>query len=218
MDCVEDAEAEMMPKERGMLRHHKIDWKELRDKLPIQHTPEQKALRKQIFSLFDPNGNRLLSLAEIDKGVRDILDLPLMFSSKPVMMRAYQAAKGKSKRKNNHPDFVQFCEFRVLLEYLGRYFELKVMFDRIDISDDNRISFEEWEQAIPSLAEWGVTIDDPAENFETIRQKMRPRFKVGLNGKILFRPFAHWAIKQQLELAEADSDYDSGEEGDETPF
>ena len=64
------------------------------------------------------------------------------------MMRAYQAAKGRSKKKGNHPDFVQFCEFRLLLEYLGRYFELKVMFDRIDVSDDNRISFEEWEQVL----------------------------------------------------------------------
>jgi hypothetical protein len=43
--------------------------------------------------LFDPNGNGLLSLAECEKGVRDILKLDELFDCKPVILRAYQAAK-----------------------------------------------------------------------------------------------------------------------------
>ena len=61
------------------------------------------------------------------------------------------------------------------------------------------------------LEEWGVVVEDPAGTFESIRARMKPRFKVGLQGKILFREFAHWAIMQQLELREADEDYEEDE-------
>lgn len=35
------------------------------------------------------NGNGYLSLAEIDKGIRDVLELPELFQLKPVIIRAY---------------------------------------------------------------------------------------------------------------------------------
>ena len=49
-----------------------------------------------MFRKFDFNGNGYLSLAEVDKAVRDELQQPELFSSKPVLMRAFQAAKGVS--------------------------------------------------------------------------------------------------------------------------
>jgi hypothetical protein len=48
----------------------------------------------------DVNGNGYLSLAEIDKGMRDVAQIPILFNLKPVMMRAYQSAKNKLKSKN----------------------------------------------------------------------------------------------------------------------
>ena len=39
------------------------------------------------------NGNGYISLAEIDKGMRDVVVLPNLFAAKPVIMRAFMAAK-----------------------------------------------------------------------------------------------------------------------------
>jgi hypothetical protein len=35
------------------------------------------------------NGNGYLSLAEVDKGMRDVVQLPILFQLKPVLMRAF---------------------------------------------------------------------------------------------------------------------------------
>lgn len=48
-------------------------WAELAEKLPYQKNAEQYKKRTELFNLFDPNGNGYLSLAEVDKGIRDIL-------------------------------------------------------------------------------------------------------------------------------------------------
>ena len=46
------------------------------------------------------NGNGYLSLAEVDKGMRDVISLPALFDLKPVLMRAFTAAKKVSKAEN----------------------------------------------------------------------------------------------------------------------
>lgn len=71
----------------------KIDWDKIRSKLPTEKTAEDKAKRKKLFSQFDPNGNNYLSLAEVTKGCEEVLELPELYENKPVMMRAFQAAK-----------------------------------------------------------------------------------------------------------------------------
>ena len=43
------------------------------------------------------NGNGLLSLAEIDKGMRDVIRLPQLFALKPVLLRAFTTVKDKVK-------------------------------------------------------------------------------------------------------------------------
>ena len=48
----------------------------------------------------DVNGNGYLSLAEIDKGMRDAIRIPILFDLKPVLMRAYQSARNKLKSKH----------------------------------------------------------------------------------------------------------------------
>jgi hypothetical protein len=67
----------------------KIDWKGINDKLPVKNTPEDLKKRKAMFKSFDPNGNGFLSLAEVDKGLRDVLKMDAIFDCKPAIMRAF---------------------------------------------------------------------------------------------------------------------------------
>ena len=53
-----------------------INWKQICKKLPtMKGNPAQAAIRKKMFKDFDPNGNGYLSLAEVDKGIQDVLGL-----------------------------------------------------------------------------------------------------------------------------------------------
>ena len=65
------------------------------------------------------NGNGLVSLAELDKGMRDVLKLPVLFKMKKVMLRAFNAAKDCVKSNSSHGvNYVEKAEFRYLLKYL----------------------------------------------------------------------------------------------------
>jgi len=51
-----------------------IDWGLIAEKLPTKWGDKsQRKKRFAMFKQFDPNGNGYLSLAELDKGIRDIL-------------------------------------------------------------------------------------------------------------------------------------------------
>ena len=78
----------------------------------------------------DVNGNGFLSLAEVDKGVKDIMRLPNLFKMKPVLLRAFNAAKAcvPSKNKRHGDDYVEKAEYRFLLKYLRQYCEYFVAF------------------------------------------------------------------------------------------
>ena len=170
--------------------HDKI-WDELHDKLPWHLTEEQRQKRIKIWSSIDVNGNGILSLAEIDKGMRDVVQLPALFELKPVLIRAFTAAKNKVKSKvkksYNEDDYVSKGEFRVLLKYLRSYFEIWVAFDRIDTGDDRRINHSEFIAAKPLLENWGIDMSNP-------EKKWREADRDG-GGQILFIEFCDWAIK-----------------------
>lgn len=127
-------------------------WEILREKLPYLTTPEETLKRKKIWEGFDVNGNGYLSLAEVDKGAIDVLNLPQLFNLKPVLMRAFSSAKNKLKSKNSYgDDYVSRAEFRYLLMYLRQYYEYWIAFDEIDTNDDRRISLEEFVKAYPTM-------------------------------------------------------------------
>ena len=44
-----------------------------------------------------PNGNGLLSLAEVDRGVVDVLDLEEVWEAKPAIIRAFNYAKNRGE-------------------------------------------------------------------------------------------------------------------------
>ena len=72
-----------------------FDWDSFLKKLPIEKTEKDRAARKKIWNAIDMNGNGFVSLAEFDRGVRDVLGLPQIFSQKKVLFRAFEAAKKK---------------------------------------------------------------------------------------------------------------------------
>ncbi len=57
-----------------------IDYAHLREVLCVERNEEGLKKRQKMFSDFDPNGNGFLSLAEVDKGIRDVLRLPEIFA------------------------------------------------------------------------------------------------------------------------------------------
>ena len=48
------------------------------------------------------NGNWYMYLTEVDKGLRDIVKIPLLFDTKPVIMRAFQVAKTKGQNTSKY--------------------------------------------------------------------------------------------------------------------
>ena len=120
-----------------------IDWSAMAGEFPIGQDEDDKRERSKLFNLMDPNGNGYLSLAEVDKGVRDVLCCDEIFDCKPVIMRAFQTAKNAAKTKARlGADYVERVEFRLLLVYLRKYFELFKLFRGIDKSNDRKISIE----------------------------------------------------------------------------
>ncbi len=145
------------------------------------------------------NGNGILSLAEVDKAMRDVVRLPTLFALKPVLMRAFQAAKVKVKSTKSYgDDYVSKAEFRWLLKFLRQYYELWVAFDRIDTDDDRRVSHSEFLVAVPLLQKWGIDVSNPEKLW-------READRDG-GGQVLFIEFCDWAIKKNLDLDDDDDD------------
>ena len=180
-----------------------FNWDKLLQSLPIKKTVEDRKKRKKIWDAIDMNKNGYVSLAEFDRGVRDVLNLPQIFSLKKVLIRAYQASKEKIKGKSKYSkDYVEWLEFRILLVYLRQYFEYYVMFSRIDTSDDCKINLKEFKKALPTLEKWGIKINNPEAEFKTIDHNN--------SGSIMFDEFCEYAIKKNLDL-EDDDDFDECE-------
>ena len=181
-----------------MAEQKTIDWAQVNSKLPYEKTSEAKAQRDQLWQGIDANGNGYLSLAEVDRGVRDVLGLEdSLFDAKPAIMRAFQAAKNAVKTKSPHgDDYVERPEFRLLLLYLRRYFELYEAFARVDTGDDNRVDRAEFARARPLIEKWVGPIDDYDAEFDKI--------DANGGGQILFDEFAEWAIAKSLALEDDD--------------
>ena len=142
---------------------------------------------------FDVNGNGYLSLAELDKGIRDVLQLPELFNLKPVIIRAFNAAKTELKAKSKYgDDYVSKAEFKYLMEYLKEYTDYWIVFYEVDSSKDRRISLAEFQKAIPLLQEYGLKIPNAKKAFDEI--------DTNKGGFILFDEFCHWAITNQIDF------------------
>jgi len=168
--------------------------------LPYESTPESKRKRNKLFREIDVNGNDYLSLAEVDKGLRDNIRLLALFDAKPAIMRAFQAAKNVGGDPSGvGVDYIEKREFRILLQYLRGYFELYQMFRMIDVNSDRRVTFQEFCDSHALLTEWGLNCS-PEELPNVFAQ-----IDTNGGGMILFSEFADWAISQKLDLGEEDN-------------
>merc|ERR1712060_957343 len=161
-----------------------IDWADIRKKLPYERTEEQKKKRMDMFNQFDPNANGYLSLAETEKGIRDVFRCDALFANKRPIHRAFHLAKkvgpkGKSGKGDD-------------------YFEYMQAFSRLDTGDDNRISKEEFTNPeVKSIVElWVGPIADMAAEFDTIDKNG--------GGQILFDEFVDWATAKNLDIEDDD--------------
>jgi len=174
-----------------------VDWAGIAAKLPTQTNDEDKAKRKKMFNQFDPNGNGVLSLAEVDKAMRDVLNIDDLFDAKPAIMRAFQIAKNSkpSKRGDLGDDYIELREFKFFLLSLRQYFEYYVAFVRVDANSDNRISLKEFKAAQSNIEKWVGKID---------ADKAFKAIDTNHGGFILFDEFCKWAIKKNLDLEDDD--------------
>ena len=118
---------------------------------------------------FDPNGNGFLSLAEVDLGIKRVLDCEALFNAKTVVIRAFNAAKNLSGKETGPAgDYIELKEFRAFLSYVRQYFEYWVMYSRIDTSGDNRMDFDEFKHAVPELQKWGVEVTDAKKTWREL--------------------------------------------------
>ena len=49
-----------------------VDWETINEQLPYDHSEESHARRREIWNGMNVNGNKFLSLAEVDKGIIDV--------------------------------------------------------------------------------------------------------------------------------------------------
>lgn len=202
------SEAEMVALPSVYTRHgvKQVNWTKIKAMLPYDRSPESVEERKKLWGQIDMNGNGYVSLAEVDKGLRDVFQIDEIFNCKPVIIRAFNAAKGigqgikppgwdeiqdRYKTRALDPvDYIERKEFRVLLIYLHEYTALRQLFDKIDADHDHRVSFEEFSLAVPLLRSMGQTIPSPEATFKEI--------DADGGGMILFREFSDWALKKNL--------------------
>jgi len=172
-----------------------IDWEEVNDKLPFSKNKEDYAKRKDMWNQIDINGNGFCSLAEITKGVRDVIAVDELFDAIPAINRAFHHCKNIGEDKGGHgPDFIEFREFRLLLKTLRQFFEYYQAFDRIDTGDDRRVSKEEFtsDSIKSSIEKWVGPIEDMEQEFDKIDQNG--------GGQILFNEFIDWALAKDLDI------------------
>merc|ERR1711872_279607 len=183
----------IQPHQKGAMAG--INWVQVNERLPYKRTEEQKAKRKEMWASIDINGNGYVSLAEITKGIRDVINIGDLFDCRPAINRAFHFAKDVHTSKNQHgDDYLEFSEFRLFLHAVRQFFEYYQAFDRIDTGDDNRVSKEEFTSpAIKEAIErWVGPIQDMSQEFDNIDKNG--------GGQILFSEFVDWALQKNLDI------------------
>jgi len=95
-------------------------------------------------------------------------------------------------------DYIEFREFRLLLQTLRQFFEYYQAFDRLDTEDDGRVSKEEFtaDKMKETIVKWVGPIEDFEAEFDAI--------DVNGGGQILFTEFVDWALAKNLDIEDDD--------------
>ena len=139
---------------------------------------------KEIWQIFDNNGNGIVSLAEIDRAM--IIVFPKYAKKKSVLLRAYKAADVSGD------GYIQKKEFKMLFTLIVEYDHLHQKFSELDSNGDHRISFEEFVQGAKILGMEGSTPQKLKSLFDGIDSNA--------GGKILFDEFVMFFAKKRVEL------------------
>jgi len=140
----------------------------------------------QLWKRLDYNGNGVVSLAEIDKMVVELVaggQWPAWLNNKPALMRAY---KKTILKDGNGDDWVQKPEFHALLLNIFWFNKLWKIFDAVD-GDDRRIDVNEFVQGLSMIG------------LQMNQQEARAEFaKIDRNGggQVLFVEFCAYVRKR----------------------
>ena len=186
--------------------YENFDWDNLRKKLPVAKTKEERERRLNLWKKLNEYGNGYMSFKRLSVQLTNYLDLPSVIRNKGPIKLAFDAACNKYERYGitKEDNLLEWMEFRIFLVYLRQYFEYWEMFQRFDSSGDNKISFVEFKNAIPKMKEWGVEIKDSEA------EKEFNNIKVDNEDTISFEEFCEFAIQKSLDLEE-DDDFDDEE-------
>ena len=186
--------------------YENFDWNDLRKKLPVDKTKEERKRRLELWKKLNEYGNSYMSLKRLNVQLTNYLDLPEILRNKGPIKLAFDAASDKYARNGikKEDNLLEWMEFRIFLVYLRQYFEYWEMFQRIDSSGDLKITLDEFRKAIPKMKEWGVEIK------ENEAEKEFNNIKVDNEDTISFEEFCNFAIQKSLDLIE-DDDFDDEE-------
>ena len=131
-----------------------------------------------LWARIDSNGNKKISLAEIDKVM--VHRYPLL-NNKPALMRAYKQTCLKDGGDGDA--WIDPPEFPMLLLNLFYFNKLFRLFDDVDVDDDRRLDMKEFEAGV-SLLGLGLDSVDAAAEFARVDENG--------SGHILFDEFCVW--------------------------
>jgi len=136
---------------------------------------------------------------------------------KPVINRAFHAARDIVPSVGSiSPHYVDLHEFRYFLIYLMHYLDLFLVFCECDSTkvrgkySDRRMSYAEFERAIPKLLAWGLE-EDVARVIQSHPQAVFQAIDDNGGGVVLFDEFAHWALWHHIFQLDGDDDEDMEE-------
>jgi len=186
----------------------------MQGKLKFQKTEEEEAERAELFKLCDVNHNGVLSLAEIDKALPEVMGCTALFNAKPAIIRAFLAATGRPPARHDDAayrehlkDYVKPGEqFRLLIQYLYEFFEMYLIFqDMADADEDRRIDCLEFSKFITSGKAEKVGIKVTPEMLEDkCGDTPMPGYSLfneideDQGGCILFKEFSDYCIRMGL--------------------
>ena len=176
-----------------------FDLEELKRKLPISKTPEDRLKRLELWNKVNETDNDYVSFKKLSLYLLAYLKLPNVDKNREPIKSAFFAAKNKYSRYGlkKEDNIIVWMEFRIFLVYLRQYYEYWVMFNQVDDSNENQISLKEFKKAVPLMGNWGVKIKDSEKEFRSISNN---------NETISFEEFCSYAISKSLDLEEDDDD------------
>eukprot|EP00035_Acanthoeca_spectabilis_P019946 m.430375 g.430375 ORF g.430375 m.430375 type:complete len:368 (+) comp17153_c0_seq1:1764-2867(+) len=143
----------------------------------LEDTPEAREAMAKVFIAMDPNGNQVLSLAEVHKYMEETWP---EFDSQRMLIRAHSAADSDGS------GWITFPEFRKMLKYVLFFDELYDKFVSLDKDGDHRLTEEEFVKGCEVVG--GDKIEDPAAAFHAMDQND--------GGVVLFDEFSVWIARK----------------------